>query len=375
MGKYTGISRYLCSLLEEFEKIGIHFELPIKQTDNGYLPETSFYRRIVNETPAPPLFARLLHSIGRHTPKKTAFDKYLMRETARKAFLQNRYDLIHPSYTNELGLLEYKGNTPMVITIHDMIHEILPDAFPSFDPTAERRKRFAEQANRIIAISEKTKQDIVEILHISPDKIDVVYHGNSLTLPDQPDRIPCDHPERYLLFVGQRGIYKNFARMLNAIAPLLRHDRSLHLLCIGGMPWTPQELASFRSLDIDTQIHRQCVNDTQLAICYHRALAFIFPSYYEGFGLPILEAFACGTPVLCADASCFPEIGGNACLYFDPHNEDSIAQTVNYVIQNTDKRHEMIAQGADRVAPFTWERAARQTLDSYRKALQWQTPA
>ncbi|MBT9448844.1 glycosyltransferase family 4 protein [Akkermansia glycaniphila] len=370
MGKYTGISRYICSLLNELENMGISFGLPLRHTDNGYLPGTTFFQRTSKETPSSPLSARLLHSIGRHTSKKNAFDKHLMRETARKAFRRGNYNLIHPTHTNELGILEYAGNTPMVITIHDMIHEILPTAFPANDPTAARKKLFADRAERIIAISEKTKQDIIDILHISPDKIDVVHHGNSLTLPDHPELIPCDRPERYLLFVGHRTAYKNFDRMLAGLAPILRNDRTLHLLCIGGTPWTRQEQESLRTLDIASQAHQQYADDTRLALLYHHALAFIFPSYYEGFGLPILEAFACGAPVLCARASCFPEIGGDASLYFDPHDENSIGETVISTIRDQDKRQEMISQGTDRLSLFTWEKAARNTLDSYRLALQ-----
>lgn len=370
MGKYTGISRYICSLLDEFERMGIRFGLPLRHTDNDYLPKTAFFPRTSGETPQAPISARLLHAIGRRTSKKDAFDKHLMRETARKAFRRGNYNLIHPTHTNELSLLDYAGNTPMVITIHDMIHEILPEAFPANDPTAARKKIFVDRAERIIAISEKTKRDIIDILHISPDKIDVVHHGNSLILPDRPELIPCDRPERYLLFVGQRTAYKNFDRMLSGIAPILRNDHTLHLLCIGGTPWTQQEQERLRALDIAAQAHQQYADDTRLALLYHHALAFIFPSYYEGFGLPILEAFACGAPVLCARASCFPEIGGDACLYFDPHDENSIGETVLTAIRDHGKRQEMISMGTTRLPLFTWEKAAHNTLGSYRLALQ-----
>lgn len=369
MGKYTGISRYVCEILEEFEHMGVPFCLPLRDTDNGYLPQTSFFPRTSRETPATPAWARLIAALGRHTSRKESFDKLAMRATARKAFRQDSFELIHPTYTNELNLLEYKGRTPMVVTIHDMIHEILPEAFSPHDPTAQRKKLFAERADRIIAISQKTKDDIVEILGIDPDRIDVIYHGCS-ALPAPPEGSSRSGlPPRYLLFVGRREAYKNFDRFFSGVAPLLKRDSTLHLICVGGGSWTQTEQQNITAAGLQNRIHQQYADDRELARLYRYAEAFVFPSYYEGFGLPILEAFTCGAPVVCARASCFEEIGGDACAYFDPHDAADIESAVLAVIGNAEKRAEMLLRGKKRAAAFTWQKAAVQTLETYRKAL------
>lgn len=312
---------------------------------------------------------RLAASISRRTRLARRSEKWFWRETARRNFLSGQFDLIHPSYTNDLDILDYAGETPLIVTVHDMTHERHPESFAPYDPTAERKKLFIRQAARIIAISETTKKDIVELLDVDPAKIDVIYHGRPMqNVAAAPSR-DLLLPQFYLLFVGKREGYKNFELFLRAAARLKRDRPSLHFVCTGQDALTNAELALIDTLGLSGSVHQFRMTDAQLALAYEKAAVFVYPSYYEGFGLPLLEAFSRKTPVVCARASCFPEIGGDACLFFDPHNADNLADTVQQLLDSDSLREEMIGRGENRLQRFSWQTAARQTLDTYRRAL------
>ncbi len=370
LGPYSGISRYICDLLDAMDAENlIRFSLPIYGTNNAFLPKTRFYSRTSSECLRAPWPLRAAAALGRRTKLAYRSEKWFWRDTARRNFLSGRFDIIHPSYTNDLDILDYAGNTPLIVTIHDMTHERHPESFAHYDPTAERKKLFAERAARVIAISETTKNDIVELLHIDPDKIDVIYHGRPMQHVTAASPAEFSLPEFYLLFVGKREGYKNFELFLRAAAKLKRDFPSLRFVCTGQDALNAEELALIDALGLAGKVLHFSMTDAQLALAYEKAAAFVYPSYYEGFGLPILEAFSRRTPVLCARASCFPEIGGDACLFFDPHDADDLAASVQRLLASEDLREEMIGRGRQRLQAFSWQTAARQTADSYRRAL------
>ena len=164
------------------------------------------------------------------------------------------------------------------------------------------------KANRVIAISEYTKKDIIEILKINPEKIDVIYHGTSLRASQEHN---LSLPEKYILFVGDRTFYKNFQLLLEAFSIVHQKNQYLHLVCT-GKPFSDSELQQISNLKIASNTRQITINDKDMSELYSRALLFVFPSYYEGFGIPILEAYACNCPVALSNATCFPEIAGNA---------------------------------------------------------------
>lgn len=370
LNPYSGISRYVCDLLDAMEEDElIRFSLPLYKSNNAFLPRTRFYARTNAACLRAPWPMRLAAAIGRRTRLARRSEKWFWRETARRNFLAGQYDLIHPSYTNDLDILDYVGSTPLVVTIHDMTHERHPESFASYDPTAERKKLFAQRAQRIIAISETTKRDIVELLDIEPSKIDVIYHGRPMQYVEAAPIGELPLPDTYLLFVGKREGYKNFELFLQAASRLKGDYPSLHCVCTGQDTLTGSETALIDSLDLSGRVHHFRMTDAQLALAYKKALAFVYPSYYEGFGLPILEAFTHKTPVVCARASCFPEIGAEACLFFDPHDAESLADTLRKIIDDRDLREEMIRRGNERLPCFSWQTAARQTLETYQRAL------
>ena len=250
-----------------------------------------------------------------------------------------------------------------------MTHEIFSSCFPASDPSSERKRLFAQRANRIIAISECTKNDLVRLFNISPDKIDVIHHGNSLRLPRNADSIQLNVPERYVLFVGSRNGYKNFKRFAEAFAIVAAKDKQLHLVCAGGGAFTETELAHMQQLGIINRCQQRWVTDEELAVLYNRAQAFVYPSENEGFGLPILEAYECGAPVLCAQASCFPEIAAKGALYFKPLDIEEMSHTILQTVQSPGQQSALKEAGKQRLNDFSWQKTAEKTLETYLRVM------
>lgn len=368
-GKYSGISRYICELVSHMEPLGVEYHIPIRETRNEYLKSADFFGRTSAETRPAALPARLIRKMLESTPLREKARRLELRSQALRYLTSERCDLIHPSHTNATEILPHVGDTPLVITVHDMTHELFPGNFASGDPTSRRKRLFAERADRIIAISRKTKEDLVELFHLNPDKVDVIHHGNSLTLPSDYASRPMSHPEQYILFVGKRSGYKNFSAFAEAFAVVSQRNPDIRLVCAGGGAFSREEGAVLAHLGIADKTSQVYVSDEELAILYNRSIAFVYPSLYEGFGLPILEAYACQAPVLCSHASCFPEVAGKGALYFEPDSIDSMVEAMTAVIQSPALSCRLKAAGAVRLADFSWEKTAQLTLESYQRAL------
>jgi glycosyltransferase involved in cell wall biosynthesis len=223
-------------------------------------------------------------------------------------------------------------------------------------------KEVIKNANRLIAISENTKKDLIDILNVNPDKIDVIYHGYSSIGPNNK----TENNDRYILYVGRRGEYKNFRVFVQAISPLLKREKDLQLICAGD-PFEPEEMMFLSKLGISSQTFALTIGDDRLNNLYSNASVFVFPSLYEGFGLPILEAFANSCPVCLSNTSCFPEIAGIAGAYFDPYDHDSILSAIEKVIYNKDYARTLIREGHNRLKNFSWTKTAEETLKTYNK--------
>jgi len=370
--KYGGISRYFAQLISNLPT-DIIADIGIRYSDNEYLKQT----HIVNNLQS------LFQPIDIFCPKiKFPYKRKLFKYIQRKQLLnyptaydQNKkitiellkkqdFDIFHPTYFDDY-FLDYIGSKPFVLDIHDMIYEIYPEMFN--DPETSRRKAtLAHKANHIIAVSEKTKQDVIQILGVPENKISVIYRGNSF---DESILTPSiELPKDYLLFVGERDNYKNFIFTLAALHQILKKNKNIILLCT-GKPFNETEKRYISNLGIESQLMTVSVNDNELFWLYSHAKAFIFPSYYEGFGIPILEAFQAGCPVILSNTSCFPEIAQDAALYFNPKSMDEIRSTINKVLNNDDLRQELIAKGYERSKAFSWEDSVNKTIKIYESVL------
>jgi glycosyltransferase involved in cell wall biosynthesis len=245
---------------------------------------------------------------------------------------------------------------PAVAVAFDMSHELFPELYDTPFGTWLRRRYpvYLRAASRVLAISETTRRHVVEIYRIPEDRVDVVplatdprtFHAERQTTAAEP----------YLLYVGGRWSYKNFPFMLEAVA---RGFSQLGLsLVVAGPPWTPSELADIERLKLTERVRLSArPSDDVLRRLYSNAFAFVFPSLHEGFGLPLLEAMSCGTPVLASDTPIFREVAGTAPAYFDPRDVDSLlAATARLLDAATRARH--VADGLARVARYSWSATA-----------------
>lgn len=365
---YGGISRYFSELIQHIKKTDAHTCIvPITHTKNFYL------QKILDIKPAASLFDIVLKRTFRYKKIFEALHQKLNPHSNRNNLIREMkrgaFDIFHPTYYDSY-FTPYLHDKPYVITVYDMIHELYPQFFNYNFFFLRHKKKSITRAHRIIAISEHTKRDLMRIYNIPEHKIDVVYLANSL----QPSHTSSPIPNtRYILFVGSRGIYKNFTFFIESIAPLLQAQKDLRVLVTGGYQnrnsFTEAESQLFKKLAIEHQVIYQEADDTMLASLYQHALCFVFPSLYEGFGIPILEAFACSCPVVASRTSSLQEIGGDAAFYFDPLDHNSILSAVREILSNSNIRNNLVAKGLDRVKMFSWDITAAKTIEVYRKVL------
>ncbi|MDO4954562.1 MAG: glycosyltransferase family 1 protein [Akkermansia sp.] len=372
--RFSGFARYHCELAAHLMQLGVNVHIPIRETPNENLKAAPFFPQTSAEAPGIPLAARAMRLMLSLTPYAQKANRHAWRAEIRKYMRAgHHFDVIHPTHTNAYDLIPFIGKTPLVLTVHDMTHEIFPHLFKN-DPTSQRKLDYARRADRIIAISECTKRDLMAIYGIEPEKIDVIHHGNSLVLPADAATRPMELPERYVFFVGRRRDYKKFDIFLEAFAELADTDRELQLVCAGGGAFNPEELSQISSLHLGGRVRQCWFSDEELAIAYNRCQAFVYPSAYEGFGLPLLEAFSCGAPVLCSKASCFPEIAGNGADYFPADDAAAMASAIQRVLESQDHANGLRARGAERLAHFSWQRCAAETKATYQKAIDQKKP-
>lgn len=351
--KYGGITRYFCELMKNLPP-ECKFDLSVIFSDNQYLHENKNIFKILDILPNQ-------NFRGKHYIRKTLH--YFINQTySRSCISSNNFDLFHPTFFDNYFLKVLKK--PYVITVHDLIQLKFKETYFKHDSKGLQIESAVKNASRIIAISENTKKDIIDILNVDPDKIDVVYHGYNTPVQTKKE----NNYGKYILFVGQRDLYKNFITFAEAISKLLIREKDIKLVCVGA-PFTRKEMETFARFGILKQILSINVDDQTLNGLYSNALMFVFPSIYEGFGMPILEAFANNCPVCLSNTSCFPEIAGNAGNYFDPYDHQSILSTIEKVLYDNNYAKEMIIAGQNRLTSFSWQKTAIETASSYYKAI------
>ena len=273
--------------------------------------------------------------------------------------------IAHPTYYSLVTgreISEY--HCPVVVTVLDMIHEIFPDSDPH-GYMAEIKRQAIFSAQSILCISESTKKDLVERYPTLADRISVTLLATELdkTFID-PEFSTPEHP--YYLYVGARNGYKNFDRLLIAFSQVATKFPDL-ALCVVGAPFSKKESQRIAELTLGQKIeHYGFASDRQLAKLYNHSIALVYPSLYEGFGIPPLEAMACGTAVIAADRSSIPEVVGDAGLLFDPKSTDELADWLLFLLQHPSERDAAIDRGKQQVQKFSWHQTAMQTADVYR---------
>lgn len=258
----------------------------------------------------------------------------------------------------------------IILTVHDMIHEKYSEYFSKNDPTSLEKALAVERADHVICVSNNTKKDLIELFNVNPVKLSVVHLGFALTDIDVSAQNGAVRKRPFLFYVGNRGGYKNFEGLLQAYASSYVLKNNFDLICFGGGGLTKKERSLFRQLNIPVEnVCQVSGNDSILAKYYKSASAFIYPSLYEGFGIPPLEAMSFDCPVVCSNASSIPEVVGSAAEMFDPYSLNSIRAAIELVVGSDALRKELIVRGRERIKHFSWKRCAQETLDVYRKIL------
>ncbi|MCR5587872.1 MAG: glycosyltransferase family 4 protein [Lachnospiraceae bacterium] len=347
--KFGGISRYYYDLLRYMKHMNLaDADVQCVLSRNKYF-EKYFRRKASDYNRVVEIGVKLLNQILT-IPK----------------LVSGKYDIIQPTYYDPYLLKFAKGK--VVFTVYDMIQELFPEiVVPVVDRTIPRKKKLLHKCDHIIAISESTKRDILKLYpDIPEDKISVIYIGSSFKYTDA---VPTDitFPERYILFVGRREAYKNFENFFRAVKPILKKDKSLHLVCVGGGAFNESEQKKLAG--VEDQVMQLNANDEVLAYAYSHAECFVFPSKYEGFGIPTLEAFTCNCPVVLSNTSSMPEVGGDAAVYFDPENVAEMNHQINKVLNDEELRKEMIEKGKVQLKKFSWKKITKQIVDCYEKVL------
>jgi glycosyltransferase involved in cell wall biosynthesis len=367
--KYGGITRYFFELLMNLHNDeDVDFILPLVFSSNSYLKKAPFIKcrnllkpiKIGGENPFSKSMSKPIWKISKRIYK---FQQYLNRIKLHKTIEAKDFDICHPTYYNT-EILRYVKNKPVVITVHDMIYELFPEYFPD-DPFPAYKKDLIKIAHKIIANSENTKRDLIKIHNVPADKIEVIYLGCSFNKRDLDIKKNMHLPEEYILFVGERKNYKNFIFFMNSIAPLTKKHKNMEVICTGNKDFSDSERALIDSLNLSKRVSHYSVSDDLLIELYKKATVFVFPSLYEGFGIPILEAFSAGCPVACSNKGSLPEVAGDAAVFFDPKDEDSICNAVDQLISDKAFRNGLINKGYERLRNFSWKETAHRTKKLY----------
>ncbi len=271
-------------------------------------------------------------------------------------------DLLHETHYAPRSIAP--RGVPVVVTVHDMVHERFPEFYGAGNPTAADKCLAVARADHVICISATTRDDLCERMRLDPARVTVIHHGNSLG-PDLGATLPAPLPGPYLLYVGQRGAQKNFGVLIDAFARSARLRGGVRLLCFGGGVFTAAEHKRLAAAKLDRQVVQVEGDDSALAAAYRHALALVFPSLYEGFGLPLVEAMALGCPVLAADCAPLREVGGPAAEYVDPLDPDAWAHALETFAGDATARATLRALGRLHAARFSWEACALRTHGVY----------
>jgi alpha-1,3-rhamnosyl/mannosyltransferase len=292
----------------------------------------------------------------------------------RSILRRSQAALYHSAYY----LMPYAPSVPSIVTCYDLIPLIYPQYFTATQRLIFRTAHWLalRTARVTLAISEATKNDLVRFFYVDPQRIVVtpLAAAPHFQLPPHVEinRVRQQYalPDRYVLYFGSNKPHKNVPRLVEAFAALrIRDQRSGIGLVIAGH-WDqryPEAKQAVEQLNLKDRVRFiGPVEDDDLPAVYGGAELFVFPSEYEGFGLPVLEAMACGVPVVCSNRSSLPEVAGDAALLCDPHDVESLARTIERALTDRALRSTLQQSGLARTAEYSWEQTARSTLEAYR---------
>ncbi len=372
MPLHIGLNAHLLSLASTYRGAGIHRYIHNLLLNLALTAQENRYTVFLSDRRFPPNPALILRTS--RLPTAQPLVRIGWEQLVQPFVLwREKIDLLH-SLAFVTPLL---SPCPAVVTIYDLSFILLPRNFRHGRRLylALFSRLSARKARRIITISESTRRDTVRWLNVPSEKIDVVYCGVDQAFHPLPEeevasfRQKYGLPERFILFVGTIEPRKNVARLIEAYS--LLGDGQIKLVIGGARGWFYKEVfVRLEELGLtDNVLFPGYIPPAELPLWYNAAELFVYPSLYEGFGLPPLEAMACGTPVITSNVSSLPEVVGEAGLTVDPMDSKGLAEAIHRVLGDETLRQSMREQGLARAGRFSWAKAARETVEVYRRAL------
>lgn len=346
-----GISRLFAQLIAQFDAdpgLGVTADLPFRWSNNTHVTNDLTHRALRR----PPSWL----------PREVLYGAHLLRRPGRPSAA----DLVHHTYYSRQFLQE-RGHTPQVITVYDMIPELFAGT-PEATGTHLQKRDYVSTCDLVICISESTRRDMVEVygdlaenVVTIPLSVDPLFRPNLPSLPDLP--------HEYLLYVGKRSGYKDFELLAPAMAELKNLGLEIPVVAVGA-PFSRDEENHLTRWGVSEIFRTHRLTDAELAQAYANATVLAQTSRYEGFGLTPLEGMAAGAPVVIADASSMPEVGGDVAHYFTPGDAESLAATLAELLSNDASRAEAGVRGIARAKLFTPQLMAEGHAEAYRSTLQ-----
>ena len=291
--------------------------------------------------------------------------EYLNFYFSEKYINKHQPDILHNSfYSNKIIK---RKNTKNILTVYDMITELHYSKNQNYKNLSIQKRNSVLNSDHIICISENTKKDLINLFNVNKKKISVVYLGTNLN--ENGDKTLCKDKD-FILYVGSRRDYKNFANFIKAYSISKKIRKELNLILFGGEKYSKYDAELIERYNLENKkIKFISGNNLLLQSYYMNAKLFVYPSLYEGFGLPILEAMANSCPVCCSRTTSIPEVAGVAAEYFDPRKPEEIAKKMEKVIFNKRISKKLISRGLIQSKKFSWKKCAKETIEVYKKII------
>ncbi len=357
--KRVGVSVYALNLLKYFNKAAsqeIQFNIYLKISPMSDLPKENKYfkYKIIN-------------------------GKFLWSQISLPIYLYSHKNI--DVYFSPAHYLPRFCPVPQVVTIHDLAYLYYPEDFKKKDLWQLKNwtKFSVNKADKIIAVSKTTKKDIVKNYGINEDKVSVIYNGFEKTAKEKTSAVKHSDMnlaqtaevelKKFILFVGTLQPRKNLETLISAFNKFIQTNKDFKLIIVGKKGWLYESIfEKVENMNLGKKvIFTDHVTDDKLIWYYKNAFCLVLPSLYEGFGIPVLEAMSYDCPVITSLSSSLPEIGGEACLYFDPKSSDDLLEKLKSLRENEKLRNELIIKGKQRVKDFSWEKCGRETLEAIKQ--------
>lgn len=340
-----GISRYFQQLIKGLSESGISGQILTNKNSNSRLEtidlENFQFRRLENS-------------------------KHFYGEISKILGDEIDGNVYHPTYYSKDLVKSRLPKSKVVLTVFDMISELFPERKPRFRKVVDEKRISVNNADHILSISEQTKKDLIRIYEVPEEKISVTYLGSDLHLLPEVEGVGAEEKE-FILYVGKRGGYKNFSNFVIAFSHSKMLMTNFRIIAVGGGDFSSGELLEFQKLGMADKVIHMDANDYELAMLYRKAACLVYPSIYEGFGLPPVEAMSLNCLVIASSGGSIPEICKNAAEYFEPRNIDSIEHALTGALQDEQRANQMREQGLFIAKSFTWDRTVLDTVNIYKR--------